>query len=114
MRSHAIAALAVALAVSGTARAQQAAAPEFAAPNLSPAGVRALAANCTPCHGPEGRPVAGSAIPALAGHARDDLVAALDAFKAGRRPATVMHQVAKGYSEAEIAALAAYFAAVDR
>jgi cytochrome c553 len=35
----------------------------------------------------------------------------MKAFKDGRREATVMHQIAKGYSEAEIAALAAYFAA---
>jgi cytochrome c553 len=30
-------------------------------------------------------------------------------FRAGTRPATVMHQIAKGYGEAETAALADYF-----
>jgi sulfide dehydrogenase cytochrome subunit len=32
------------------------------------------------------------------------------AFKEGKREATLMHQIAKGYSDAEIAAIAAYFA----
>jgi cytochrome c553 len=32
-------------------------------------------------------------------------------FKSGRRPATLMHQLAKGYSDAEITAIAGYFAA---
>jgi len=35
-------------------------------------------------------------------------------FKSGQRPATIMHQIAKGYSDAEIAALAAYFSALPR
>ena len=33
------------------------------------------------------------------------------AFKAGTRPATVMTQLAKGYSDAQLRQLAAYFAA---
>ena len=33
------------------------------------------------------------------------------AFRDGKRPATVMHQLAKGYSDAQIDALAGYFAA---
>jgi cytochrome c553 len=32
-------------------------------------------------------------------------------FKAGRKPATIMHQLAKGYSDDQIQAIAAYFAA---
>jgi cytochrome subunit of sulfide dehydrogenase len=35
----------------------------------------------------------------------------LKAFKAGTRPATVMHQLAKGYSDAQIEQIAAFFAA---
>jgi cytochrome c553 len=34
---------------------------------------------------------------------------ALTQFKEGKKPATVMHQLAKGYSEQELAALADYF-----
>lgn len=35
----------------------------------------------------------------------------MNAFKTGIRPATVMHQISKGYSDAQIELLAAYFAA---
>ena len=35
-------------------------------------------------------------------------------FKAGKRPATIMHQLAKGYSEEDIARIAAFFAAQKR
>ena len=75
----------------------------FAAANLTPAGARALAANCAACHGTNGNS-AGGAIPGLAGGNKDYFVAQMKAFKEGKREATVMHQIAKGYSEAEIAA----------
>jgi len=87
-------------------------APAFAAPNLGASGVRAMAANCAPCHGPGGRTVPGSRVAALAG--RDDIAESMKAFKEGKREATVMHQIAKGYDDAEIAALAAYFARQSR
>jgi cytochrome c553 len=32
-------------------------------------------------------------------------------FKAGKRPATIMHQIAKGFTDAQTEQLAAYFAA---
>jgi len=32
-------------------------------------------------------------------------------FKTGKRPATIMHQLAKGYTDEQIDALAAYFSA---
>lgn len=68
------------------------------------------AQGCLGCHGPGG---AGSApIAGLAGRPAGDLVAAMAAFQAGQRPATIMTRIAKGYSEAEIAAVAAYFAAL--
>lgn len=70
------------------------------------------AAACTSCHGPQGRPPAGSPIPALAGRAQSELVSQMQAFKAGKRPATVMHQIAKGYSDDQITAIAGWFAAV--
>jgi cytochrome c553 len=35
-------------------------------------------------------------------------------FKSGGRPATVMHQIAKGYSDAEIAAMAEHFSRLPR
>jgi cytochrome c553 len=36
------------------------------------------------------------------------------AFRDGQRPATVMHQIAKGYSDAEIEAIAGWYAAQKR
>ena len=71
----------------------------------------ALAANCANCHGTAGRAAAGSALPGLAGLPRDYLVAQMQAFRSGARPATVMHQLAKGFSDAQVEQIAAYFAA---
>ena len=99
-----------------TALAQQPAppAPAFAAPNLSPKGVQAMASNCAACHGTNGRAAAGSAVPGLAGRSAAELTQLMAAFKGGTRPATVMHQIAKGYSEAEIAAMAEHFSRLPR
>jgi cytochrome subunit of sulfide dehydrogenase len=72
---------------------------------------RALAANCAACHGTDGHPVPGTHLPALAGKSRQVLLQRLHAFRDGSRPATVMQQIAKGYSEAQLAQLAGYFAA---
>ena len=82
----------------------------FAAANLTPLGARALAANCAACHGTNGNS-AGGAIPGLAGTDKDYFVAQMKAFKEGKREATLMHQIAKAYSDAEIAAIAGFFAA---
>jgi cytochrome subunit of sulfide dehydrogenase len=111
-RTHFAAAI---VATSFAAAAQQPApaapppAPTFAAANLTESGVRAMAATCASCHGTGGKPVAGSSVSALAGRSRDDIVQQMGQFKEGKRPATVMHQIAKGYSDAEIAAVADYF-----
>ncbi|MFM8638852.1 MAG: c-type cytochrome [Betaproteobacteria bacterium] len=67
-----------------------------------------MAATCANCHGTAGQAAAGSANATLAG--RNDIAAQMRAFKSGARPATVMHQLAKGYSDAQIDAIAAYFA----
>ena len=63
--------------------------------------------NCFNCHGTEGR--VHSAIPSIAGRDRAYLEETLKAFKAGSKSATIMHQLAKGYSDEEIALLADYF-----
>jgi cytochrome c553 len=47
----------------------------------------------------------------VAGQDKNYLVAQMTAFKAGTRPATVMHQISKGYNDAQINAMATYFAA---
>ena len=75
---------------------------------------RQWAANCAACHGTDGRAVPGSSVAGLAGTPAATLVEQLKAFKDGKRPATVMHQIAKGLSDAQIQALADYFAAQPR
>jgi cytochrome c553 len=103
-----VAALAAA-ALAASAQQPAPSAPSFAAPNLTDKGVGALTVSCAMCHGPDGRPVEGSIVAALAGRPASDVVAQMKAFKEGTRQATVMHQIAKGYSDAEIAAMADYF-----
>ena len=73
---------------------------------------RSLAANCTSCHGPNGNST--GAIPSIAGLEKAYLIAALQDFKAGTRPATVMHQHAKGYTAQEFELLADYFSRQKR
>jgi cytochrome subunit of sulfide dehydrogenase len=73
--------------------------------------VKSLAATCANCHGTNGVAVAGSSVTSLAGLDKAYTVAQMKAFKAGTRPATVMHQLSKGYSDAQIEVLATYFAA---
>jgi len=77
------------------------------------AGARNLAASCAICHGTDGRAVTKE-VAALAGAPREQIASRMRAFRDGQRPATVMHQIAKGYTDAEIDTLAAWFAALKR
>jgi cytochrome subunit of sulfide dehydrogenase len=70
---------------------------------------RDIAANCASCHGTDGRSL--GAIPVLAGRDKAELVALVREFRDGTRPSTVMRQLAKGYTDAQIEAVAAYFSA---
>lgn len=67
-----------------------------------------LAQGCLGCHGLGGAGSGG--IPGLAGRDRADLLAAMAAFRANERPATIMNRIVRGYTEAEVAAIASYFA----
>ena len=73
--------------------------------------MRALAATCANCHGTEGGAVQGDAMARLAGLPKDYIVTQMLAFREGKRPATVMHQISKGYTPEQIESLATYFAA---
>jgi cytochrome subunit of sulfide dehydrogenase len=73
---------------------------------------RALAATCAQCHGTDGRAVEGQALVRLAGLPQDYLLNQLLSFRNGQRPATIMHQITKGYSQEQLETLAAYFSAV--
>jgi cytochrome subunit of sulfide dehydrogenase len=72
---------------------------------------QSLAATCANCHGTNGKAVDGSSVTSIAGLDKAYISAQMKAFKTGTRPATVMHQISKGYSDAQIETLAAYFAA---
>lgn len=71
---------------------------------------KSLAATCANCHGTFGKSIKDAALPSLAGMQSDYLAEQMRAFKTGTRPATVMHQIAKGYSEEQIKLMADYFA----
>ena len=73
--------------------------------------VASVSATCATCHGTKGAATNGSAVVSLAGMPAADIILQMKAFKDGSRPATVMHQLSKGYSDAQVAMIANYFAA---
>jgi len=81
---------------------------QAADPNLG----RNLAATCANCHGTNG--VAQGAVASLAGLPKADIVDKMNAFRDGKRPATVMHQLAKGFTPEQVELIAAWFAAQKR
>ena len=89
------------LAVACSALAQTAAADATLARNL--------AATCANCHGTNGQ--ARGDMKSLAGVSADKITAMMSDFASGNQPATIMHQIAKGYTEQQIALIAGYFAA---
>ena len=74
-------------------------------PNLG----RDLAASCAMCHGTDGR--SAGITESLAGRPKDQIVSTVKLFREGKKPATVMNQIAKGYTDAQVEAIAAFFAA---
>jgi sulfide dehydrogenase cytochrome subunit len=68
---------------------------------------RNLAASCAMCHGTDGRS-AGITEP-LAGRPAKEIVATLKLFREGKKPATIMNQIVKGYTDAQVEAIAVYF-----
>jgi cytochrome c553 len=74
--------------------------------------VRVWAAACANCHGTEGRAQPG--MESLAGKDKDELLQKMLDFKSGKKPATIMHQLSKGYTDEQLQQLAAYFAALKK
>lgn len=70
---------------------------------------RNLAATCANCHGTNGQ--ARGDMKPLAGLSAEKIIAAVADYKSGAQPATIMHQIAKGYTDEQIKLVAAYFAA---
>jgi len=68
-----------------------------------------LAGGCVGCHGVSGQ--GGHGIPSIRDtQSRADFVATMQAFRANQREATVMGRISRGYTEAEITSLAAFYA----
>ena len=71
-------------------------------------GAAFLASNCANCHGTVG--TAQGAMPSLAGQSKTYIVEQMRAFRDGKRPATIMHQLAKGYTDQQIELIAEFYA----
>jgi cytochrome subunit of sulfide dehydrogenase len=99
MRSIHVIAAAVIIAGAGPALAQG------TDPNLA----RNLAATCANCHGTNG--VSQGETESLAGIPKADIVRKMQEFKTGKKPASVMHQLSKGYTDEQIDLIAGWFAA---
>ena len=67
------------------------------------------ASSCSGCH-PVSRAV-DTPVARLIGANPAEIVAAMQGFRSGARPATVMDRIAKGFSDDEIKAIAAWFSA---
>lgn len=74
--------------------------------------VRSMAASCANCHGTVG--VAQPGMETLAGQTKDDLLKKMQDFKSGKKPATLMHQLSKGYSDEQLEQLASYFSVLKK
>ena len=76
-------------------------------PNLG----RNLAATCANCHGTNGHAVPGAGMDSLAGESKTKLLQKLADFKSGDKPASIMHQITKGYTDEQLGLIADYYAA---
>jgi len=70
---------------------------------------RSLAATCASCHAS-----IDSVIPPLSGMTESAIARAMQDYKSGARQGTVMPQLAKGYTDAQIVAIASWYARVKR
>ena len=75
-----------------------------------PLQVRSMAAACASCHGTQG--VALDGMETLAGKSKDELLKKMLDFKSGKKTATLMHQLSKGYTDEQLEQLATYFSAL--
>lgn len=87
-------------------------APLAAGAQMRAQDVSVLAGTCFNCHGPDGRSTGG--IPGLRGRTADDLLQRMRAYRADPVPgATVMPRLMKGYDDAQLQALAQWFASTE-
>ncbi len=71
------------------------------AQSMAPPGATA----CSGCHGPA---APSAAVPPLHGRPSGDIVAAMQDFRTGQRPATVMDRIARGFTDEEARAIASW------
>ena len=88
----------VVTALFGTASAQAPASPTLG---------RNLAAQCANCHGTNGKSVAE--VPSLAGQPAALTVQKMKDYRDGKLPASIMHQLAKGYTDEQVVLMADFF-----
>lgn len=67
------------------------------------------ASSCTGCHAP--MKVANSVIPRISGRKASDIATAMREYRSGIWPSSVMGRIAKGFDDAQVDAIAAWFAA---
>ena len=65
---------------------------------------RNLAASCVTCHGKN-----ATGTGTLDGMPKNQLMKTMKDFKSGARPATLMHQLSKGYTEQQVELIGEYF-----
>jgi sulfide dehydrogenase cytochrome subunit len=86
--------------------------PAAPARQLSPADAAMIASNCFACHGPDGH--SPGTIPSLDKLNKKRVLSDMKDFRTGEAPSTVMGRHAKGYSDAEIEAVADYLASLKK
>ena len=64
------------------------------------------ATSCSGCHSPSTK--IETPVPPIRGRNATDIVAAMQGFRSGERPSTVMGRIAKGFSDDEIRAIAVW------
>ncbi|MDR2240341.1 MAG: cytochrome C [Zoogloeaceae bacterium] len=70
---------------------------------------RNMASACASCHGTNGHSVGG--MDPLAGMPKDEMIRKMKDFRTDAKPATLMHQLAKGYTDQQVEMIANYYAA---
>jgi sulfide dehydrogenase cytochrome subunit len=75
----------------------------FAAPVLADDRAPPGALSCSGCHGS-----GGEMLPRLSGRPASETVAALAGFRSGERPGTLMGRIARGFTDDEARAIAAW------
>jgi len=100
-------------AAPATAVAPVAPTPPAPSPSSNPAPVLAatMAHSCAACHGTHGE-LGDEYFMPLAGMPVQQFVRTMTDFREGKRPATLMGHVAKGFTDADLQAMGEFFAAV--